>query len=164
MIFKTRKHNTDFYNTLLNLSRNMFFYKKIKLKDIFETRIYLMFMHFSVILIIFKHKKISFSQEIYDNLFHCIENNLRELGLGDVGVNKEMKNFNKIFYDILLKINKTDKSFKVNKKLATKYFVELVNSDDDKYKLFDEYFTNFYHFCFEMKANTMIKGAINFRG
>tara|TARA_Y100000816_G_C25668225_1_gene354313 strand:- start:187 stop:537 length:351 start_codon:yes stop_codon:yes gene_type:complete len=116
MIFKTRKHNIDFYITLLNLSRNMFFYKTINLKDVFETRIYLMFMHFSVILIIFKHKKINFPQEIYDSLFHCIENNLRELGFGDVGVNKKMKDLNKIFYDILLKINETEKSFKVNKK------------------------------------------------
>ena len=164
MIFKTRKHNIDFYITLLNLSRNMFFYKTINLKDVFETRIYLMFMHFSVILIIFKHKKINFPQEIYDSLFHCIENNLRELGFGDVGVNKKMKDLNKIFYDILLKINETEKSFKVNKKLAIKYFVELINSEDNKYKLFDEYFTDFYHFCFEMKPNTMLKGAINFKG
>ena len=36
-----------FYNTLLSLSRNIFFYKKINLKDTFETRIYLMFIHFS---------------------------------------------------------------------------------------------------------------------
>ena len=33
MIFKTRKHNIDFYITLLNLSRNMFFYKTINLKE-----------------------------------------------------------------------------------------------------------------------------------
>ena len=37
-------------------------------------------------------------------LFHNIENNLRELGFGDVSVNKKMKDFNKILYDILLKI------------------------------------------------------------
>ena len=36
--------------------------------------------------------------------FHNIENNLRELGFGDVSVNKKMKDFNKILYDILLKI------------------------------------------------------------
>ena len=80
MIFKIKKHNTDLYNTLLNLSRNIFFLQKIKLKDTFETRIYLMFIHFSIILIIFKKKKLKFDQNKYDDLFYCIENNLREVG------------------------------------------------------------------------------------
>ena len=40
--------------------------------------------------------------------FMHIENNLRELGFGDVSVNKKMKDMNKIFYDILFKIEKND--------------------------------------------------------
>ena len=39
-------HKTKLYNILLILSRNIFFYEKIELQDSFETRIYLMFMHF----------------------------------------------------------------------------------------------------------------------
>ena len=77
------------YNTLLILSRNILFYEKIRLEDTFETRIYLMFMHFSIFLIIFKKKGSKFDQTSYDDLFHQIENNLRELGLGDVAVNKK---------------------------------------------------------------------------
>ena len=114
MIFKAKKHNLDLYNTLLLLSRNLFFYNKIGLKDTFETRIYLMFIHFSIILIIFKSKKISFDQNFYDDLFISIENNLRELGFGDVAVNKKMKELNKIFYDILLKISKSNGKFEIN--------------------------------------------------
>ena len=49
-------HNNELYNTLLTLSRNLFFYNKIKLNDTFETRIYLMFFHFSIMMIIFKKK------------------------------------------------------------------------------------------------------------
>ena len=45
------------YNILLTLSRNIFFYKNLKLSDTFETRIYLMFFHFSIIMIIFKKKR-----------------------------------------------------------------------------------------------------------
>ena len=41
---------------LLSLSRNILFYQKIKLSDVFETRIYLMFVHFSLMMIIFKKK------------------------------------------------------------------------------------------------------------
>ena len=104
MIFNSKKHNSELYTTLLTLSRNIYFYSKLNLKDTYETRIYLMFIHFSLILIIYKKKKIKFPQFNYDSLFHCIENNLRELGFGDVAVNKKMKELNKVFYDILLKI------------------------------------------------------------
>ena len=69
MIFKSKKHNLELYNTLLNLSRNIYFYNKINLKDTFETRIYLMFMHFSLILIIFKKKETNFLQKNYDDFF-----------------------------------------------------------------------------------------------
>ena len=72
----------------MSLSRNKYFYEKISLPDTFETRIYLMFFHFSIILKIFKKKKEKFDQKNYDLLFHNIENNLRELGYGDVAVNK----------------------------------------------------------------------------
>ena len=110
----------------------------------------------------FKNKKIKFSQENYDNFFHCIENDLRELGFGDVSVNKKMKNMNKIFYDILLKINKSNNGFVINKDLVLKYFEYLKDSNFDKYDLFVEYFTKFYHFCFELNPKTMIKDAIKF--
>ena len=80
----------------MSLSRNIFFYKKINLPDNFETRIYLMFMHFSIMMIITKKKDVKFDQKLYDFLFYNIENNMRELGYGDVAVNKKMKELNKI--------------------------------------------------------------------
>ena len=36
-----------------------------------------MFIHFSIILIIFKKVKIKLHEDKYDDLFYCIENNLR---------------------------------------------------------------------------------------
>ena len=163
MIFKNKKHNSDLYNILLNLSRKLYFYDKLKLKDTFETRIYLMFFHFSLILIIFKKKDVSFSQSNYDSLFYSIENNIRELGFGDVAVNKKMKELNKVFYDILLKISKKVDNFKVNKELVLKYFEYLKDTNDDKYKLFEQYITNFYHFCFELSPETMLKDVNKFK-
>ena len=163
MIFKTKSHNLDLYNTLLQLSRNLYFYSKINLKDTFETRIYLMFVHFSIILIIFKIKKNEFPQKSYDNLFYAIENNLRELGFGDVAVNKKMKDLNKIFYDILLKINNSKTNIKLNENLIIKYFPDLNDLNSNKYKLFNDYFINFYHFCFEISPETMIKDALKFK-
>ena len=149
---------------MLNLSRNIFFYKKIDLSDTFETRVYLMFFHFSIIMIIHKKKGKKFNQSEYDDLFHNIENNLRELGFGDVSVNKKMKDMNKILYDILLKIDlKKDDSFELNKNLVFKYFTDLNHNNSLKYQEFERYFINFYKFCFELSLENMIREAINFK-
>tara|TARA_B110000967_G_C18647691_1_gene441708 strand:+ start:390 stop:734 length:345 start_codon:yes stop_codon:yes gene_type:complete len=101
-------HHNSLYNKLVDLSRNIFFYKKILLKDNFETRINLIFLHLSLILIVFKEKnKKEFPQNIFDNIFISIEYHIRELGYGDVAVNKKMKSLLRIFYDILLKVKTT---------------------------------------------------------
>ena len=154
------------YNTLLSLSRDIFFYEKIKLKDNFETRVYLMFMHFSIMMIVSKKRGEKFDQKSYDNLFHNIENNLRELGFGDVSVNKKMKELNKVLYDILIKIeliSKNENEFVIDHKLISKYFFELNDLKSDIYIDFKTYFSNFYDFCFEIPLNNMVREAINFK-
>ena len=161
MFFKNKK-NIDLYNTLLHLSRNIHLYKNCSLNDTFETRVYLMFVHFSIILIIFKEKKEKFNQSHYDYFFECIENNIRELGFGDVSVNKKMKELNKIFYDILLKLSEKNDKFTISNQLILKYFNNFESFKDDKFKLFINYLQNFYHFCFELPPQTMIKDAIKF--
>ena len=163
MIFKSKKHNSKFYSILLSLSRNIFFYNNINLRDTFETRLYLIFFHFSIILMVFKQKNIKFEQDIYDSLFLNIENNLRELGFGDVAVNKKMKDFNKVFYDILLKLNIGSKDFKVNNNLVFKYFNELKVSNEENINLFSSYFTRFYNFCFELPIHNVIEDCERFK-
>jgi len=149
---------------LLSLSRNIFFYKEIKLLDKYETRIYLMFLHFSIMMIIFKKKGHKFNQTSYDSLFHNIENNLREIGFGDVSVNKKMKELNKLLYDILLKIEINEKNkFEINENLILSYFKELNHVSDEKLNDFKDYFVNFYNFCFELSLDNMIRDAINFK-
>tara|TARA_B100001094_G_scaffold156993_1_gene151969 strand:- start:191 stop:679 length:489 start_codon:yes stop_codon:yes gene_type:complete len=161
------KHNNSLYNTLLTLSRNIYFYDKLKLPDNFETRIYLMLTFFSLFMIISKKKGIKFSQKDYDYFFHNLENNLREMGFGDVSVNKKMKEFNKILYDILLKIegdNKNPDMFEINSKLVLKYFPKLKNQKSEEFHAFESYFLNFYNFCFELSLKNMIRESINFKG
>ena len=154
------------YNTLLSLSRNIFFYRDLQLPDTFETRINLIFFHFSIMMIIYKKKGEIFKQESYDSLFLSVENNLRELGFGDVSVNKKMKDLNKILYDILLKIEKNEKKiieFKISSKLILKYFGHLKDPKNDKFTKFETYFLNFYKFCFELSLKNMIKDALKFK-
>lgn len=144
------------------LSRNIFFYQNLSLEDSYETRVYLMFFHYSIIVLIFKKKNKKADQENYDNLFFYLENNLRESGLGDVTVNKKMKDLNKIFYDILLKINSDPENFKINKKLCINYFNKLKNNNE-KWVKFEQYFDNFYNFCFDMPIKNVLKEAVKFK-
>tara|TARA_B100000941_G_C28330148_1_gene461173 strand:- start:31 stop:543 length:513 start_codon:yes stop_codon:yes gene_type:complete len=163
MIFKKNRHTNDLYITLLSLSRSIFFYKKINLTDNFETRIYLIFIHFSIMMIVFKKKGKKFEQSHYDSLFNNIENNLREIGFGDVSVNKKMKDFNKLLYDILLKIEKDNyNKFRINEKLIFKYFDTLKDKKNENYNEFERYFHDFYDFCFELSLDNMVREARNF--
>jgi hypothetical protein len=162
-VYKT--HYNSIYNKLVELSRNFFFYNKIHLKDNFETRINLIFIHMSLILIIFKEKnKNEFPQDAFDNIFLNIEYHIRELGYGDVMVNKKMKSLLQNFYDILLKIRLSNKkNFIINKTILIKY---LEPQSEQPNQLIDdlvEYFDKFYYFCFELKNNNMLKGQINFK-
>ena len=123
-----------------------------------------MFLHFSIILIIYKNKGLSFDQSAYDDLFHTIENNLRELGFGDVSVNKKMKDLNKILYDMVLKLKNDKKDvFELNKSLIVKYFEIFKDDKTSNYQDFSQYFTKFYNFCFELPHNSILKKAINFK-
>jgi len=116
------------------------------------------------LLIIFKEKKRDFHQQIFDNIFLNIEYHIRELGYGDVTVNKKMKILNRIFYDILLKINKSKKKgFIVNKKILETYFH--INNTNTSILVdnLSAYFNIYYNFCFELKTDNMLKGQINFK-
>ena len=82
-------------------------------------------------------------------IFQNIEYHLRELGHGDVSVNKKMKILTKIFYDILLKINiGKNKLFLPNKSIIKKYFVDQNNISDVFLDEFSQYIEYFYNFCF----------------
>ena len=155
-MFTNKKHNSSIYNNLLFLSRNIFFYRDLSLKDSYETRIFLMFMHYSIILITFKEKKVKKDQDNYNYFFKSVEYNLRELGYGDVSVNKKMKDLNKFFYDILLKINLLKNNFKLNKELVINYF-NIFEKNQEKWKKFEDYFDNFYKFCFDISPEYMIE-------
>lgn len=145
----------------MELSRNIFFYEEIKLSDKFESRIMLIFIHLSIIMIITKNK---FPQNIFDNIFHNIEYHLREIGHGDVSVNQKMKTLNKIFYDILLKIElKENDKFIPDINIIKKYLYSESKITTEISSKINDYFINFYNFCFVLNKENMIKGQINFK-
>ena len=159
------QHNNNLYNKLVELSRNIFFYKDLKLSDNFETRIILIFFHFSVILLKFKKNNNSkFPQKIFDNIFLNIEYHLRELGHGDVVVNKKMKTLNKIFYNILLKMEiNNDNKLVFKKNIINEHFILNDNNNSKIVSKLEEYYGNFCNFCFELEDEIMLKGQIDYK-
>ncbi len=159
-----KKHNNELYNNFVRLSRNKFFYQNVGLSDKAEVRILLIFFHFAFVLHICKNKNIKReTQEIFDNIFQNIEYNLRELGDGDVGVNKKMKSLTKIFYDILVGIDKEDASTDENvSNLLKKYFYEEKKGATNNIVNLRDYFTKFKDFCFDLDVKNMLNGSFNF--
>ena len=118
----------------------------------------LLFFHLSIFIISqdkFKEKKNN--QNIFDEIFINLENHIRELGYGDVAVNKKMKLLTKIFYDILVKLNeKNDGKFLINQKIVSKYFLVQNDKVSNNLKELSEYFSDFHNYCFAIKRENMI--------
>ena len=77
-----------------------------------------------------------------------------------------MKEFNKVLYYILLKIESSKigkEKFQINDKLVLKYFNQLKDPKNSKFIEFESYFLSFFNFCFEISLNNMIREAINFK-
>ncbi len=161
--FKYKKHNF-IYNNLVELSRNIYFYKDIKLDDKLENRVIIIFAHLAIILNCLKNDigNKDLSQEIYDNIFLNIENNLREIGHGDVTVNKKMKSFNQIFHDLLMKFINNENSNKINIKEMMKFLFVIEENSNISIKLLD-YFNKYYNFCFDIVNKNMIKDLDKFK-
>ena len=160
--FKYKKHNF-IYNNLVKLSRNVYFYKDIKLEDKLENRVIIIFAHLAIILNCLKNNENNkfLSQEIYDNIFLNIENNLRELGHGDVTVNKKMKDLNQIFHDLLIKFIDIKKNKKIEINEMMKFLFVKAKNDENSVKL-HHYFVKYYDFCFDIINRNMIKDLDKF--
>ena len=85
----------------------------------------------------------------------------------NIQVNKKMKTLNKIFYDILLNLDKEKKIlFQKNTKILEKYFFMKNNvrdNRDNKVLKLAEYLRKFQNFCFDLDINIMLNGSIDFK-
>ena len=165
---RKKSNELNLYNNILSLSRNKLFYTKFGLADTFHNRINLIFFHISFIFIKFnKNKKKNdhkiFYQKLFDIAFNQIELNMREIGYGDVLVNKNMKLLVKNFYNILLNCEKyNEKSVESKKEFFLKY---LRQNNDKKHQINDfliEYFNKYEAFCFDLSLDSVLSGNLNF--
>lgn len=102
-MFKTKNTSNvkEIYQSIIDNSRSKIFYMDLDIDDSFESRFDLVILHSFIIFQYFIEigdKKNKLSQSLFDFMFHDFENNLREMGFGDIAVNKRMKQFIKAFY------------------------------------------------------------------
>tara|TARA_Y100000813_G_scaffold99035_1_gene70702 strand:+ start:313 stop:843 length:531 start_codon:yes stop_codon:yes gene_type:complete len=111
MIFKNKNNPVEkIYQNIIEISRSKFFYIDFNLEDSFETRFDLIIFHAFIIFYFYKSKKIDntpIPQMLFDHMFNDFENNLREMGFGDIAVNKKMKAFIRAFYGRLSQYSKS---------------------------------------------------------
>ena len=155
------KYN-DLYNKIISLTREKFFYTEISLKDELITRIYLVLFHLGFILELLKknNKNKKLAQNIYDSFFINIDLHLREIGHGDISVNKKMKDLIKLFYEILLYCEQWDiKGSKDKMKFLKNLFDNNNEMNFDKQKLLI-YLDNYRYNLKDISLNFLIKGII----
>jgi len=166
---QNKTNESKLYNKILLLSRNKFFYTKMSLKDTFGNRIYLIFIHICFLFIKINNEKDKlfykrFYQKIFDFTFKQIEANMREIGYGDVAVNKNMKFLIKTFYNILLNCeNYSKKSSKEKILFLQNYLIHKNSKMTYQNDMLVEYFDNFQSFCFYLSLDSVLKGELNFK-
>jgi len=133
----------NIYNNLIKLTRNKNLYYSLKNNDTFSDRLVILLFHFGFFLKIYKNdisKKES--QKIFDYFVRQIELSIREIGYGDVSVNKKMKDYVNLFYSILEKIDRWEVLEKAKKNDIIKNYINIYDDNDkfvnylDNYRLF----------------------------
>ena len=155
--------NNDYlniYNNLIKLTRNKNLYLGLKNNDTFSDRLVILLFHFGFFLKIYKSnitKKEA--QEIFDFLIRQIELSIREIGYGDVSVNKKMKDYVNLFYSILDKIDNWENLEKIKKTKIFAYFINIKEDND----LFTSYFDRFVIFLSKNPFKTFTKDIIELK-
>ena len=162
MFFRKKNKQVDLiYQNIVKISRSKFFYLDLKLDDSFETRFDLIILHSFIIFFYYKNLQNRTSivaQDLFDLMFSDFENNLREMGFGDIAVNKKMKVFISAFYGRIAQyskgleiyISKGDKLLlhqtilnniykgKIESKQYIDYFIDYISTNINHFTQVDE--------------------------
>tara|TARA_Y100000590_G_C15306840_1_gene858588 strand:- start:141 stop:614 length:474 start_codon:yes stop_codon:yes gene_type:complete len=146
------------YNNLIKLSRNKNLYSEFTDKDTFSHRLTILLIHFAFFIKNYKNKSTKKKiQTIYDCFFKNLEINLREIGFGDTKINKNMKNYNNIFYYVLDKISLWDERSIYEKESIISNLLEIKK----KPLKLTKYFERFDTYLKKNPLNCFLKGVIN---
>ena len=148
----------NIYNNLVNLTRNKNHYLNLKNNDTFSDRLIILLFHFGFFLKIYKNELSKLeAQDLFDYFIKQIELSIREIGYGDVSVNKKMKNFVNLFYLIVEEIEKIDLNDNKNILNLLKRYLNTNKSLD----FYVEYFNKYRIFLTKNTLNNFTKDILN---
>ena len=146
------------YNNLVNLSRNKKLFSIFTDKDTFSDRILILLFHFAFFLREYKkNTDKDYLQKFYDYFFRQIELSLREIGYGDVSINKKMKDYINIFYSILDKVNDWSNLENIKKAEILGFYYDLKGN----HLKIVNYFNNFEVYLSKTSLKSFTKSVIN---
>ncbi len=152
------KEFINLYNNLVNLSRNKRLFSIFTNKDTFSDRILILMFHFAFFLREYKkNTDKEYLQKFFDYFFRQVELSIREIGYGDVSINKKMKDYLNVFYSILDKINDWNNLENVEKGEILGSYYKL----KDNHLQFVNYFNNFEIYLSKTSLKSFTKSVIN---
>ena len=147
----------NFYNNLVDLTRNKILYKDFTYQDTFSDRLVIFLFHFAFFLNVFKsYSQKNILQTVFDYIFKQLEISLREIGYGDTAINKRMKSYVNFFYSIL---NKIDGWEDLDRESQKKIFKLYLNIKNESFVLV-EYFEKYRNYLKKSTFNSLLKGVI----
>ncbi len=144
------KNYLNIYNNLIKLTRNKNIFENLSKQETFSDRLIILMLHFAFFIKLYKKKenKDEF-QDLHDFFFKQLELSIREIGYGDVSINKKMKEYVNTFYFIIKKID-IWKDISYNEKMI--FLSNLLNINENS-NFFIEYFDKYVNF---LENNTFI--------
>ena len=150
----------NIYNNLIRLTRNKKIYLNLKNTDSFSDRLVILLFHFGFFLKLYKDQlSKNKSQDLFDFIVRQIELSIREIGYGDVAVNKKMKDYVNLFYLILEKIEKWENLDKYKKIALMAEFLKI--QEDNVF--FSSYFDKYRDFLLKNSFKIFTKDIINLK-
>ena len=154
------KNYINIYNNLVRLTRNKNLYKSLKNNDTFSDRLIILLIHFAFFLKVYKEEvSKKEAQNIFDFVIRQIELSIREIGYGDVSVNKKMKDYVNLLFSIV-EIVDTWETLQKSKKIS--FFADYINIDKHN-DLFIKYFDKFEEFLVKNPLKIFTKDIIDFK-
>ncbi|MBO41816.1 MAG: ubiquinol-cytochrome C reductase [Pelagibacteraceae bacterium] len=147
----------NFYNNLVDLTRNKILYKDFTDQDTFSDRLIVFLFHFAFFLNVFKsNSQKNIHQIVFDFIFNQLEASLREIGYADTSINKKMKNYVNLFYSILTKIDDWENLDRERQKYIFKFYLNIKKESF----ILPEYFEKYRNYLKKNTFNSLLKGVI----
>ena len=130
----------NIYNNLIKLTRNKKLFKNLTTNETFSDRLAVLLFHFAFFLKQYKNTTSKKDlQKIHDFFFKQIELSIREIGYGDVSINKKMKEYINLFFYIIEKINDWNNLSQIKKSDILSNLINIGNNSDFFIEYFEKY-------------------------